>query len=270
MKTNNRGGDSIEGGKWAIEQFTDHFTTFAQMPFEQKDYRTLVNVYFDSLHLALTGCLPDENIRFVEKSVENSEFASYLHKLFPDAVFLHIIRNPYAALVASRKFRTSRKRYPYLGTITRAMENSFYHAFLNPQVIPNYHLIRYEDLVLDTPGTMQKVADVTGIPYSSAMLTPSTLGKLWKGNSMSGREFQGVSTAPIDSWKQEIQPLESSVINLLLPHVLQQFSYESFPISSSELLPCSGETIPMYFANRFFWITSKNRRNRSVDYLTTR
>ena len=259
------GGDSIDGGNLLIEEFTAYFSTHARMPFENNDQRALIDAYFEALHLAMTGSLPASEVRFVEKTVENAEFTGYLYKYYPDAVFIHIIRNPYAALVASRKFRTTRNRYPYLGTILRAMENSFYHAFHNPRLHENYHMIRYEDLVQDTEKTMQQIAEFTGIPYNPAMLIPSTLGSPWKGNSMSGKGFDGISQAPVYAWKKDIFPLEAALINLLLPHVLTRFGYETHPTASSVYLPCKRETIPMYIANRFFWLTSKNRRTSTVN-----
>lgn len=262
---NTRGGDSVEGGKWNIEKFMEYFYANAQQPFEQTNIRAFIDAYFDAIHLALTGTLPDPSVRFVEKTVENAEFVGYLQKAYPDAVFIHIVRNPYAAVVASRKFRTTRNRYPYLGTILRAMENSFYHAFHNPQLHENYHMIRYEDLVQDTEITMQQIAEFTGIPYNPAMLIPSTLGSPWKGNSMSGKGFDGISQAPVYAWKKDIFPLEAALINLLLPHVLTRFGYETHPTASSVYLPCKRETIPMYIANRFFWLTSKNRRTSTVN-----
>lgn len=259
-----RGGDSTGNDTWQIEEFEQNFSIQARLPFERNDLSAFINAYFDALHLALKGRPPDPTLRYVEKTVENTEFTAYLKKAYPDAIFLHIIRNPYAALVGSRKFRTTHNRFPYLGTILRAMENSYYHAFHNPQVFENYHMIKYEDLVQNTRDTMEQVAQITGLNFDPAMLTPSTLGKPWKGNSMSGQDFEGVSQAPVDAWQKEILPLETSLINVLLPHVFTKFGYEVQRAASSAFAPCKGETISMYVANRFFWLISRNRRTSMV------
>ncbi len=259
------GGDSIAAGRWNVELLVEHLSSHGREAFEQKDYRAFMDAYFEAIYLALHQKLPAPSIRFVEKTVENAEFVMYLKQYYPDARFIHIVRNPYATLVAARKFRTSRKRYPYLGTILSSLENSYYYAYHNPMMVENYHLIRYEDLLQEPEKNMRQIAAFIDVPFDPKMLTPSTVGKDWKGNSMSGVGFEGISTLPIDSWKKEILPLETSLINILLPHVLTKFAYERHTPAASPYLPCKGESIPMYFANRFFYLTSKNRRSTSMN-----
>jgi hypothetical protein len=255
------GGDSLlDAGKWDIPLLREHLVQSAKPAFENKDLKGFIDAYIEAIHLGLRGELPPAGTRFVEKSVENAEFAPLIRKLYPDAQFIHIVRNPYAALVSIRKFKPYKGKYPYLGTFLDALENSYYHALRNPLVLPDYLVIRYEDLLIEPDSTLRKVAAHLNIPFNPVMMQPSALGEQWKGNSMSGKEFQGISTYPLESWKREITPLEIDLVNTLLPHVLPVFNYERLTPSASPLLPVKTETCRIYLANRFYRASLKIRR----------
>ncbi|HOW91125.1 MAG TPA: sulfotransferase [Anaerolineaceae bacterium] len=255
------GGDSlVKAGKWDIQHLIAHLDQYGKPAFEKKDLRGFIDVYVESVHLALRGELPPEGTRFVEKSVENAEFAALIKKLYPGAKFVHIVRNPYAALVSIRKFKPYKGKYPFLGTYIDALESSYYYAMQNPLFMPDYLVVRYEDLLTDPEGTMHKVADHLDTPFTPVMLKPSAMGDEWKGNSMSGVEFQGISTYPLEAWKSEITPLEIELVNTQLPHVMREYQYETIHASASPLLPIKREMIRIYLANRFYLAYARVRR----------
>lgn len=257
----NFGGDSlVEAGKWDIERLRSHLDQNGRKAFEQRDFRLFFDAYVEAIYLALHRELPTGSTRFVEKSVENAEYASLLKKIYPDAKFIHIVRNPYAALVSIRKFKPYKGHYPFLGTFLEAMENSYYYSFYNPMVIENYLVIRYEDLLIESEKTMRKIAGFLDTPFTSSMLNPSTLGVDWKGNSMSGKEFQGISNYPLNAWKSDINPLEIDLVNTLLPHVFSKFDYKIIRPPLSPNIPLKGETAKVYLANRFYRFLVKVRR----------
>ena len=70
-----------------------------------------------------------------------------LHQLFPNAKFVHIVRNPYSNIVSFRRFFTSGGTYPLLNRMISSMRNNYYFLYKNRDLIPNYYIIRYEDLV---------------------------------------------------------------------------------------------------------------------------
>lgn len=255
------GGDSLlQAGKWDVQKLLDHLNQFGKPAFENKDLKRFIDVYFEAVFFSLTGELPPVKTRFVEKSVENAEFATLIKKLYPDAKFVHIIRNPYSTLVSIRKFKPHKGRYPYIGTFIEALENSYYYAMQNPLVLSDYMVIRYEDLVSDPETSMRHVAKHLDVQFEPAMLNPSVLGERWKGNSISRLEFNGISSHPLEAWKTEINPLEIDLVNTQFPHVLREFNYELHRPSSSPLLPVKGESIKIYIANRFYHASVRVRR----------
>jgi len=254
------GGDSIGTKQWNVEGLLNHLAETGREAFQNKDYRGFIDAYVEAIYLALKGKLPPASIRFVEKTVENAEFAYLLKKLYPHAKFIHIVRNPYAAVVSTRKFKTLNGRYPYLGTILESLESSYYYAFQNPLSIDDYLVLKYEDLLLETEAQMRQVASFLDIPFEETMLVPTALGEEWKGNSMSGQGFNGVSTYPLTAWKDQITSLEIELVNVLLNHVLDRYRYEKISSKSSPYFPAKGETVRKYFANRFYWFSAKIRR----------
>lgn len=254
------GGNSLFGDStWNIEEMIGYLDRNGRAAFNDKDIRGFIVAYLEAVFYSFTGELPPSSIKYVEKSVENAEFAPLLSKLFPKAKFIHIVRNPYATLVSIRKFAMRNRRYPYLGNILDGMENSYYHASYNPRVIDNYLVLRYEDLLLDPRNEMKQVANFIEEEFHESMLSPSALGNEWKGNSTSGLEFKGISTVPINLWKNEISPNEIDLINTLLPHVLNEYHYDKLESIRPTYLPNKGEDLRIYFANRCFQILVKHK-----------
>lgn len=243
--------DSILVGRWQLDAFTDTMMAHARSAFEKSDWRAFFDAYIVALHVGFHGELPTVN-RFLEKSVENAEYAILLKKLYPDATFVHIVRNPYATLVSLRR-HMSRAGFPMLGPALSALNNSFYYVYKNPKCLPDYLIIRYEDLLESPEKTMRQVARHVGLPFSEQLLRPTVLDEPWTGNSSSGESFDGISTAPISAWQKQIHPLETAFITLLFPHVLRDFGYDIWPTTHSVYRPAPAESVKTFIKNRWLW-----------------
>ena len=203
-----------------------------------------------ALHRSLTGRELPREARVVEKSVEHAECAPLLRRLFPDARFVHVVRNPYASLVASRRAK-SRRGHPYLGRIARSLRSSFYHLSRNLELLDGYRVVRYEDLVAQPRETLEAVAGFLGIAFSETLLQPTLLGESWDGNSSSDRRFRGISSRPLDAWRAHVHPLEILLVNELLGPAPERWGYPPLPARRSDaLLPARGESPLAYLRNR--------------------
>jgi hypothetical protein len=93
---------------------------------------------------------------------------------FPDAIILHIVRNPYAAYA-----ETKRRPVPY--TLDRYVRiwNLVQLSMINSENLypKNVFVLRYEDLVENKPGFFKNLAHIAGIDYAPSMLYPSWNGK---------------------------------------------------------------------------------------------
>jgi protein-tyrosine sulfotransferase len=255
----NRTADSLLTNKWDIDQFNKWFKENGEKHFESKDFKSLNDCYIEAIHLSLFGDLPHSN-RFAEKSVENAEYASIINRIYPDANFLHIIRNPYATIVSIRKHVSlHQKHYPYLDKLMSAINNSYYYLYKNPLQISNYKIIRYEDLVTNPSDVIREIAKFIEIDFSEVLLEPTVMGTKWSGNSTSGRPLVGISRDRIDAWKGEIYPLEIMLINTQFGHIFRDYSYAYYDTKRSLMLPAK-ERPQVYLANRLLLLIARHQR----------
>ena len=243
-------GDSFAKNRFDLNRFE---TLVTQMP-TNPDPKTALATYFEAIYGSTTGNDPTDSVRFVEKSVEHSEFAPLLHKLFPAATFLHIIRNPYANMVSLRRYKSLTFGYPVLKRMLKTFETSYYSLLSNRRLIPNeqYHVLRYEDLLQETEPTMRRVSEALGISFQPSLTTPTLQGEHWQGNSSRNRSFTEVSTSPLTSWQGEIEPVEIYYVNRLFGYLLEEFGYDHLAMNGSFWKRASGEPLFRYLANRTY------------------
>ncbi len=241
--------DSNLVGHWNMDAFRAALDTELRSAWETQNWRAIYNAYVWAIHVGLFGTAPTAH-RFVEKSVENAEYAAMLQDWYPDAKFLHIVRNPYATIVALRRHSAVR-RYPYLGPIVQAMASGYYHAYKNPLIMENYRVVRFEDLLLQPELIMGQIADFVGIEFTEVLLTPTTMGEIWQGNSAVSGAFAGISQEPLRHWEKRITPLEAQMVAATFGHVLELWEYPAFDAERSPYRRCEREAPKTYFANRF-------------------
>ncbi len=208
--------------------------------------------YADALWWSATG-QPLEGLRVVDKSIEYLEFGELLNTMFPGAPLILIMRNPYATLVAYRRYRASHTgQYPDVRLIGRALAHGYYWTARLQRTTPCALLVRYEDVVQETEGTMRRLADSIGVPYTDSLLSPTALGASWAGNSSTGAKFSGVSTARLDAWRSEVAPAEIYLVNRSLPEPFwSDFGYEKLQMSRRRALVRSrGESLRDYVRAR--------------------
>ena len=236
--------DSVLTGKFNVQKFKNSLTS---SPLESP--KELFESYIKALHISLVERELPENLHFVEKSVENAEFAVFLQQMFPSCRFIHIVRNPYASLVAIRKAKT-KKGYPFIHNSILALQNSYYNLERNQRLFQNYLVVKYEDLLVSTEETMKKVANFLGIKFTNILLTPTIMGEYWEGNSSSQKSFNKISSSPLRKWESQINDLEIELVHDFLSPVLDKFNYERFKSRNSKFFPIPGENLEAYIKNR--------------------
>lgn len=205
---------------------------------------------FHACHLGLYGTPLPATKRVVEKSVEQAEFALDLQQLYPQATFIHLIRNPYANIVSLRRFK-SKAGYPFLKPILFSLYNSYYHLVKNQRLIRPYLVVRYEDLVSDPETTMRQIAQFADLPFSDQLLQPTSLGQPWAGNSVYNTQFTAVSNSSIDRWKEEIGPYEIYLLNQIVPaYVWQTYGYDRIETDGRFFRPMPQEGVKNYLRNQ--------------------
>jgi hypothetical protein len=242
--------DGFTKGMWNLKAVED---LMAQT--KVTNLRELSDLYVKCIYKGLKNDNYPENAQFVEKSVENAEFAQEILRIYPGARFIHILRNPYSNLVAIRNYsaiqQTGKKgRYPRLRSAIWSMHGSYHDLYRNKRLISNYHILRYEDLLMNPVESMKEISKFLDIEYKPLLTQPSMLGEPWGGNSTSGKKFAVVSSENVDRWRKEITPIEVWLINRLFPFVLRDFEFKRLPSKGFPLAPSKGEGPTNYLYNR--------------------
>ena len=229
----------------------ERFLSFFDMT-DTSDTKNLMEKYWQALCFSLTNNKNNFEKNFVEKSVENVEFACVLRHFFPECKFIHIVRNPYATITAIRKMK-GKNGFPFLGPIIQSMSNSYYNLYKNSCYLENYMVVKYEDLLINAEFIMRKICDFLNIKFKDQLLVPTYFGELWGGNSTSGEKFDGISKKPLISWQSIITPTEIKIVNDLYSHVLDRFGYDRLEDKGNWLMRNRHERSKTYLKNRFFY-----------------
>ncbi|MEA3449378.1 MAG: sulfotransferase, partial [Patescibacteria group bacterium] len=170
-----------------------------------------------------------EYYKIVEKTPMQEEFALDIAKLFLDAKFIHIIRNPYAHAVTLRKRMLSLGNfYPIFNKrIVEIIKGTYYFLERNMRLLDNYCLIKFEDLLNYPEEEMKKIAYFIGVDFDKTLLEPTIGGKPWFGNSAYSKvKFTEINKAPTKKWKEEITDYEIAMINKNFMAVLKKYYYD--------------------------------------------
>ena len=248
-RSEDRYADSIAKGLFDVRKFDSYIDGCLPNVDDFSDPKLLFSSYMRALHYSLTAKELPADMRVVEKSVENTEFVGDLKMMFPDAHFIHIIRNPYATMVAVRKYKSS-SGFPWLGPLLSSLYNTYYFLERNLRLVKTYHVVRYEDIIIHPVETVQRLCKDLDLSFSETMLTPTYQGELWTGNSTSGQQFSGISTKRLTSWQEEITPLELALITKTLGHSMAKWGYETCSSQTSPWFPVRREKPRQYLANR--------------------
>lgn len=124
--------------------------------------------------------------RWVEKTPTNERFLARLMAEFPQAKLLHVVRHPYAVYASSRQAtRNSGRPLSDESRVLHQMRLS-YHEAASRSVRPasgSYLLIRYEDLLEDTTGSVHRMASFLGLQALPVMMQPTANGIPTPSNS---------------------------------------------------------------------------------------
>lgn len=175
--------------------------------------------------------------RWAEKTPRNVEHLEYIFRVFPNARFIHMIRD-------GRDVACSLRTHPRYKVVdgelvpqdiwnpleqgiarwTRALSYSKSY-----RTYSGYLEVRYEDLVLAAEPTLQRVVDFVGEPWDDSLLRYAEI----KGGSRDVTKFpqnpeatKSLSDTSIGRWKSELSKEEQSLFKELAGDYLIELGYE--------------------------------------------
>ena len=147
---------------------------------------------------------------------------SYTQQLlnwYPNCLLIHTTRNPKAVYAS----QAAKYIMPVQNFVSRSFLRfrQFVHinfqttwtARLHKQLrnLPNYQLLRYEDLVLDPERKIRQLCDFLDIEFHSEMLSPKQFGSSFDSI---GRDRHGIERSSLDRWRSSITPITEKTMDI--------------------------------------------------------
>ena len=152
--------------------------------------------------------------RFVDKMLTNYYNVGFIHMLFPNALILHIVREPMDTIFSAYKHEFPAGTLDYTSDFSSLAE--LYHGYRDlmdhwdKELPGRVTHIRYEDLVHDMPGVAKKIIEATNLQWDDSILDFHK--KKQAVNTLSTTQVRkGVYKDSLQAWKRYETYLESLV-----------------------------------------------------------
>jgi hypothetical protein len=169
----------------------------------------------------------------VDKNPLHSRFASEFLSIFPDAKFIHLVRDPRA--VTSSHIKSLKQRHSSQLAYEWRLLNEKIEAFkkLNSSI---FHTIKYEEFVKTPEREATKLFEFIDLIYSPEILDANITirSKYQSSTYLSLSQHQSIrspiSIDKIDDWKNKLDQKEIRIINLICHNQLDLYGYSYNPL----------------------------------------
>ena len=165
-------------------------------------------------------------------------YAQQLLDWYPNCLLIHTTRNPKAVYASqAAKYLQNDQNW-----ISRSFMRFKQFVHINIQTawtarlhnklckLPNYVLIRYEDLVLDPEPIIRQVCDFLEIDFQTGMLSPKQFGSSFDNI---GKDRQGIDRSSLERWRSSISPFTSKTIDICHRRAFRILGYSTEPVQSN-------------------------------------
>ena len=182
-------------------------------------------VYFQSL-----SAKDKSEVRLIgDKNPQYSLFIPQLLKVFPNARFIHITRDPRDQVMSMMKVNFEKKIISSL-----AYRWKFFNRTIEEQRKKNpgqFYTVKYEDLVSDPENQIKAITDFLGIPYTEAMLNTSGRAEFYLNSKALVKEHHESLVKPIDAgmiygWKKRMNEKNVEMIDAVTGPYAEGLGYE--------------------------------------------
>lgn len=219
-----------------IKAFCDHIVTILEfkstyidgnyadflLSFSQKE-KILIRDLIDELFSCY--CKKEGKSIWGNKTPSFFRKIDILYKLFPDAKFIHIVRDGRDVFDSWRKMRPSMNNVSFV-----ALDWSYklFRIEKSFRKIPvdNKITIRYEDLLCSPEKTIKCICSVIEVEYEPKMLDFYKSSHQHTIPHHSELIFKPLDKGNTAKWKKRLTSREISIFNLLAGHYLRKYNYE--------------------------------------------
>lgn len=167
--------------------------------------------------------------RWGEKTPGNIYHSNILIDMFPDAQFIHLVRDPRAG-VASMQRVSFFSNDVIFNALYRRKIMTHGRSWLAESVPTSQRIeVRYEDLVTDTQPTLTGLCDFLGVRYESAMLHFHEDAETYMydeaASSYNKAATRPISEDKVDEWKTRLSDEEIALIEVVCRDHMKEFGY---------------------------------------------
>ena len=208
-------------GKWPVKPDPAALAGAAREP----TFRGL----YEALHLAYAAA--EGKQRWGEKTPRNCFWIDEIRALFPDAQFIHIVRDgrdqaidisdsllwPYTVYSGAYLWRR------YVGAIRESAGRLPADAYCE---------VRYEDLCAGPESAIRRLCDFLREEFDPVMLAPheTRSARAWSGHPLHSKTAQPISTRYCGMYRTRLPASDVAVLDALIGDALKWFSY---PVSGT-------------------------------------
>ena len=167
--------------------------------------------------------------RWGEKTPGNLFYADILVEMFPDARFIHLVRDPRAG-VSSMMKTTFFPNDIAFNAMSRRKFMRKGRAILE-QAVPTSQrlLLRYEDIVTEPEISIRAICDFIGETFEPAMLSfykdSSKYMKAEAASSFNKAATKPISAEMLDKWKKHLSSDQVAMVEAVCRKEMQEFNY---------------------------------------------
>ena len=195
-----------------------------------------------------------DKVRWGDKKPNHFQSMDAIRAMFPDAQFVHLIRDGRDTVASLKRVRWwSHGIYQAIALWTHAIATGRRAARTLPA--DTFYELKYEDLIADSRGELQKLCAFLGEEFEESMLEPHKVAsqavparKTWHENT-----WLAVSDKSVGGYAEVLDPWELRLMEFVAGRMLRRLGYD-VPVRST---PPSPVKVARYLA------TTVNRRLRA-------
>jgi sulfotransferase family protein len=182
---------------------------------------------FDDIFTGLQ--LADGKQRWAEKTPANIIYIDYLFRLFPNAQFVHMIRDPRDTYRSIRdRALKDRPNWVRFSAAEAAQDwRAAVEAGMRWRQTPGCYLeVRYEDLARQPEWTMRRVLEFLNEPWDARLFATDADGP------PAAPQHGPVFTTSIGRWRAGLSDVEVAAIQSVAGELMEEFGYELAELGS--------------------------------------
>ncbi len=160
------------------------------------------------------------------------EIFPLLAKIYPEAKFMIIVRDPRASICSAMKQKDPSKQIKVFSFARGWRKNiAFMKRYLREDIFKDRLIIvKYEDFVLSPEEHLRRISGFLGVKFIPEMLDPRYYkdgsGKLWQGNSYIHDERpQGIYTGSVNAWEEKMPKDAAEVVEFINSFEMEELGY---------------------------------------------